>query len=195
MKFKNISIRYSLMLIIIPIFIIISEINYINLKNNILNNANIAINQSKHSVIDIINRTEENYELVSSYYDPVMKETMESFKNEYNNHKENLNEMKLKDIKEEHNNMVDLYLIDNNGIIDYSTFPKAVGIDFKQFPDFYKKLIEIKSAKEIEISKVTSELKTHELRKWEYLPTDDHKYILEVGIASKELKKYMIKYN
>jgi hypothetical protein len=55
MKFKIISIRYSLMLIIIiPILIIISEINYINLKSNILNNTNIAINQSKHSVIDTI---------------------------------------------------------------------------------------------------------------------------------------------
>ncbi|MCY6485753.1 diguanylate cyclase [Clostridium aestuarii] len=197
MKLKNISIRYSVMIImmaiIIPILLIITGINYFNLKSNILKNAFIVTNESKLSVIETINRTEKSYELVSSYYDHLMKESLNLFKDEYNKHKNDLESINFEEMKEKYNSLLDFYIIDKNGIIIYSTFPKALGIDFKQIPDFYENLTQIRKGNNIEISKVTSEIVTYELRKWGYSPTDDHEYILEVGLSSEELKKYIKK--
>ncbi|MCT4618382.1 MAG: diguanylate cyclase [Marinisporobacter sp.] len=197
MKLENISIRYSAMLIItmvvIPILLITTGINYFSLKSNILENASIATNQSKQLVVDTITTTEKNYELISSYYDPLMKESLKLFQKEYEEHKNDLDSINVQGLKEKYNYLLDFYIIDKNGIIIYSTFPKALGIDFKKFPDFYEKFTEIRKGNTIVISKVTSEIRTYELRKWGYAPVEDHEYVLEVGLSSEELKKYIKK--
>lgn len=176
-----------------PILIIIAAIGYINTKKNILYNANIAINQSKNSIINTIKLIEENYEFASSYYDPIMKEALEMFQKEYKKYNGNVSELNLNKMKEKYNGLLDFYIIDSSGIIRYSTFDAALGIDFKEEPEFYNQLTKVRNGNEIQISKVTSELRTYQLRKWGYCPTYDHKYVLEVGISAKELNKYIKK--
>ena len=83
MKLKDISIHYSAMLImiviIIPILIFTFVSNYINLKNDILKNTEIAVNQSRGFVLSSIKNTEKTYEFVSDYYDQVMIEGLDFF--------------------------------------------------------------------------------------------------------------------
>lgn len=71
--------------------------------------------------------------------------------------------------------------------------PQALGIDFKEFKDFYEILNKVREGDKIQISNVTSEIRTNQLRKWGYAPSYDHKYLLEVGLSSRELMKYIEK--
>ena len=195
MRLKDLSIRYTAMLtmglIIIPTVIITFMTNYFNFKNDIFKNADMVIEQSKYFIVDSIIRTEKDYELISSYYNPLMEDSLNDLKKDYEKYKNNLSQIDLYGMKEKYGNLLDFYIIDKNGVIIYSSFPAALGIDFKKFPDFYEKLNEIRKGNTMEISKVTSELKTRKLRKWGYIPTSDHEYILEVGVVSEAISKHI----
>jgi diguanylate cyclase (GGDEF)-like protein len=185
----------ALMLIVTPIYLIFSVINYTNTKDGIIYNSQLAVKQSEISIINTIKNTEKSYEFISSSYDKMMEESLNLFESEYERYNGDVSKIDLQSMKNKYNQYMDFYIINSDGIIIYSTFDTALGIDFKEIPDFYKKLNEIRLGDKMQISKVTSELQTDELRKWGYLPTKDHKYILETGIASQELRKYINKIN
>lgn len=182
-------------IMVVPILFLLSLIYYNYVNDCVLNNSQLIINQSTKSVVETIVNTEKSYELVSNNYNTMMAESLEDFNKEYEENIDDLSKIDMLTIKERYQNLLDLYIIDSDGIIVYSTFPTSLGIDFKEFPDFYENLTGIRKGNKVEISAVTSELRTNELRKWGYMPTKDHKYVLEVGIASNELEKYIKKLN
>lgn len=195
MRIQDISIRYSYMLIllviIVPVIFFLTISSYNAMKRGILANTHIANEQSKSNIINAIIMHEKAYELASSYYGNIMFTALEDFHQEYQMAAGNIAQVDLNRLKSSYANLMDFYIIDNQGIIVASTFDLVIGLDFKNTPGFYEQLTEIRLGKHTEISKVTADLRTHELRKWGYKPTGDHKYVLEVGIASAELKKYV----
>lgn len=196
-KLKDMSIRYSAMLILIfmlvPTIAIIFGINYFNVKKNILNNTDIAMNQSKYFITETITSTENNYEFISNHYALRMTESLKYFQKEYLKNKADLSKIDLEEMKRRYNNLLDFYIINKDGVIIYSTTPVSLGLDFKKYGFFYEALTKIRKGDKIEISNVTSEIGTNKLRKWGYAPTEDHEYVLEVGVSSDELMKYIKK--
>lgn len=196
-KLKNMPIRYSAMLIMVlitvPIFLITFGINYFNFKKDILKNTNIAIDQSKYFITETISNTQKNQEFISDQYTTIMVESLNFFQNEYIKNKNNIDQIDLQKMKKKYNDLLDFYIINKSGIIIYSSNPISFGIDFKNIKNFYKILDKIRQGNKIEISNVTLEIRTDKLRKWGYAPSEDHKYLLEVGVSSEELLKYMKK--
>ncbi|MFA6708785.1 MAG: hypothetical protein WCR79_03680 [Fusobacterium sp.] len=103
-KLNNMSIRYSAMLIMvlitIPIFLIAFGINYFNFKNDILENIDIAINQSKYFITETISNVEKNHEFISDQYSIKMTESLKYFQNEYIKNKDDLSKIDLQKMKE-----------------------------------------------------------------------------------------------
>ncbi|OFV71975.1 sensor domain-containing diguanylate cyclase [Acetobacterium wieringae] len=199
MKFRNLSIKYSMMIVLVaiitPLYFLFAMINYNSIRNGILNNTQLAINQTRINIIDTIISTEKSYELVSTYYDEMMAESLQLFNAEYETQKGNVSAIDLDAIKARYHNNLDLYIIDENGVIIRTTFPSALGIDFKTVPDFFKTLTELRQRHDPEISHVTTDLVTGELRKWGYIPTADHRYVLEVGISPGSLSQFITQLN
>jgi signal transduction histidine kinase/HAMP domain-containing protein len=78
----------------------------------------------------------------------------------------------------------DIYVIDENGVIIETTYGPEVGTDFKTIPYFYDYLTKIRNLSGFFPDRVVHELKgTGKFRKFAYMPTPDHKYILELGLA------------
>lgn len=194
-KLNNISIKYSfiiiLILIVTPLFLVISDIYYNEIKEGIIDNSKIAVAQSEETILNTIKITEKSYEFISVNYEDMMKECLAEFEEVYEENGRNIDEIDLEAIKNKYNNKMDLYVINQDGIIIFSTLPTALGIDFSTIPEFYTALEKMRLGSTIEISKVTTDLKTRELRKWGYMPTKDHEFILEVGINAAELAKYV----
>ncbi|WP_051355815.1 sensor domain-containing diguanylate cyclase [Acetobacterium malicum] len=199
MKFSNLSIKYSVMIllvcIIMPIYFLFAVINYNSIRNGILTNSQLAVNQSRINIIDTIINTEKSYELVSTYYDDMMAESLQQFNAAYEASGGDVSAIDLAAIKQSFQGHLDLYIIDENGVIIGTTFATALGIDFKTVPDFYQTLTELRLGHDPEISHVTTDLKTGELRKWGYIPTVDHRYVLEVGISPGALSQYVTQLN
>ena len=179
--------------IITPLFILFSWIYYFYITNGITQNAQRAVLQSQINVMDIIVTTEKSYEFVADSYDEIIRSSLLTFNEQYEMHGQDANKIDLQALKKRYGNKLDFYMVNKKGVITRTTFPLALGIDFSKFPEFFQSLDKIRRGDAIEISKVTSDLKTRELRKWGYLPTKDHQWLLEVGIDSTELRKYIKK--
>lgn len=85
----------------------------------------------------------------------------------------------------------DLYVIDAGGVIRYGTVPEVTGLDFSRYPDFFARLSEIREGDAFVADRVVRSVEnlsdasvSGRLRKFAYLPSPDHRYVLELGIQS-----------
>ena len=88
---------------------------------------------------------------------------------------------------------VDLYIFNSDGIIEYSTLPEMRGVDFRNYPDFYRELTRIRLGSEFAADPVVHSVQNASdttvkgtLRKFAYLPSPDHRYVFEIGVEKEE---------
>ncbi|NLV26020.1 MAG: PAS domain S-box protein [Methanomicrobiales archaeon] len=98
----------------------------------------------------------------------------------------NIDKMDLVQIRKEMNeqpDMIDLYIINESGVIIATTNSNDLFLNFtEKAPQFADYLDQIRKTKGFFPDEVTGELSGNEVRKWAYMPTPDHKYILEIGL-------------
>jgi serine phosphatase RsbU (regulator of sigma subunit) len=88
---------------------------------------------------------------------------------------------------------VNLYIFNKDGIIEYSTLPEVQGVDFRNYPDFYRELTRIRLGSDFAADPVVRSVQNASdmsvkgtLRKFAYLPSPDHRYVFEIGVESIE---------
>ena len=92
--------------------------------------------------------------------------------------------MDLAAVKTELGSDYDIYIIDEKGVIIQTTYGPELGMDFKTIPYFFDYLTRIRAMDGFFPDRVVHELKgTGKFRKYAYMPTADHRYILELGLA------------
>ena len=78
---------------------------------------------------------------------------------------------------------VDLYIINASGVIEYATYEPDIGIDFSIYPEFFEELTAIREGDAFVPDRSGSGVDhTQALRKFAYLPTPDHRYVLEMSL-------------
>lgn len=84
--------------------------------------------------------------------------------------------------------LIDVYVINADGIIVNTTFEKDLGIEtFEAFgPSFRKFIRRLLQTKGYEGGSFSPESKTDRLRKYSYRATGDRKYVIELGVYSDE---------
>jgi HAMP domain-containing protein len=83
----------------------------------------------------------------------------------------------------------DIYVIDESGTIVYTTYAPELGMDFKTIPSFYTYLTKIRTSEGFFPDRIVNELKGEgKFRKYAYMPTPDHRYVLELGFAGKSFE-------
>jgi Methyl-accepting chemotaxis protein len=79
---------------------------------------------------------------------------------------------------------MDLYVINASGVVEYTTFEPDRGLDFRtEIPYFYEYLTRIRLSDGFYPDRVVQEATTGNLRKYAYMPTPDHRYVLELGLT------------
>jgi two-component system, NarL family, sensor histidine kinase BarA len=117
-----------------------------------------------------------------------MREGFSPFLAEYERAGRDPAAMNLSHVKEQLGGTMDLYIICESGVVEYTTYPPDQGLDFSTIPDFYDRITEIQLGGEFAADRVVAELNTGQLRKYAYMPTPDHRYLLELGLAESEFK-------
>ncbi|MBP1928865.1 serine phosphatase RsbU (regulator of sigma subunit) [Methanolinea mesophila] len=86
---------------------------------------------------------------------------------------------------------LDLYAINESGVIVASTVPAVMGLDFQQYPDYYQSITRLREGSSFAADRVVRSIPSTEegtvtgtLRKFAYFPTPDHRYLLEMGLES-----------
>jgi PAS domain S-box-containing protein len=78
----------------------------------------------------------------------------------------------------------DIYIINASGVIVKTTYSPELGEDFRTIPYFYSYLTRIRNSSGFFPDRVVHELLgAGQFRKYAYMPTPDHRYVLELGLG------------
>lgn len=83
---------------------------------------------------------------------------------------------------------VDLYIVNASGVIEYTTYQPDIGVDFSKYPVFFEEFTRIRQEDAFVPDRSGSGVDhTEALRKFAYLPTPDHQYVLEMSLNMESL--------
>ncbi|MFZ7101738.1 MAG: sensor histidine kinase [Peptococcaceae bacterium] len=92
----------------------------------------------------------------------------------------------LDELKHEFNNF-DVYIIDSSLVVRKSTVPEDLGLDFQQFDVFAQLLKNRLNGREFAVDRLDMSANTNEIKKFSYMPTPDHRYLLELSVNASEI--------
>lgn len=188
-------LKYTLMgsflLLIIPILIAMSVSDYLNAKSDLESAYKMLQQQTESNILNAIKLVDAGHKVIESFIDKEMKDAFVTFIDAYQLSGRDPSKMDLKDIKRQLGGKMDLYIINADGIVEYTTYTKDLGLDFKRWPNLFSALTQIRKQGGFINGGFATEARTGVIRKYAYMPTPDRKYMLEFGLVSDEFANLM----
>ena len=185
-KSRSLSL-FILLFMITPVVcmgVLLTANDYIVTKNNFESEAHHFQFQTEQNIIEALHLTDTASNILDDSINDRMQKGLISVKTEYERSGRNPARMDLSSIQAGLGEGFDIYVIDKNGIIVATTYAPELGQDFKQIPYFYEYLSTIRNSTGFFPDRVVHELLgAGQYRKYAYMPTADHKYVLELGLA------------
>jgi PAS domain S-box-containing protein len=212
----------SIFAVILVLVIGITVVDYLNAETIMAENEKVLQEQTENQ-LDISFRTiDSGLKMFDNTLNRQMDQAFVLFMDEYERAGEDPARMDLKAVKDEIQKTVvtklathtspegsnttsnlipsaamDLYVINASGVVEYTTFAPDNGLNFRtSIPYFYEYLTEIRLSKGFFPDRVVQEATTGNLRKYAYMPTPDHQYVLELGLTESvfESERRQLKY-
>jgi PAS domain S-box-containing protein len=140
--------------------------------------------QTERNVVEALRLTDTATNILDNSLNDQMQEGLSKVNAEYERTDGDISRMNLETLQAELGAGFDIYIIDENGVIVETTYLPELGQDFKSVPYFYKYLTKIRNAEGFFPDRVVHELLgAGQYRKYAYMPTADHKYVLELGLG------------
>ncbi len=177
----------AILLAMAPVVYLISLSGYTGLRQELEADAGKLRDQTEYGVALAVNLVDAGLELFDDTLDRDMREGFVPFVAEYERAGRDPGAMDLVRVKEQLGGGMDLYVINEDGIIEYTTYPPELGYDFGEIPAFYDRITDIRLNGSFSADRVVPELTTGVLRKYAYLPSPDRRYLFELGFAEPEL--------
>nr|WP_320161443.1 PAS domain-containing protein [uncultured Methanoregula sp.] len=178
---------YILLFMIIPVIcigVLLTANDYFVTKNNFENEAHNLQFQTEENIDEALRLTDTASNILDDSINDRMQKGLVSVREEYNRSGHNPANMNLAGIQAGLGDGFDIYVIDESGVIVATTYAPELGQDFKQVPYFYDYLTKIRNSEGFFPDRVVHELLgAGQYRKFAYMPTADHKYVLELGLA------------
>ncbi len=150
---------------------------------------------TKNNAVESVWLVNTGLRLIDATMDPQLNRSLARVRDEYVKAGNDPGMMDLPQIRDriapDYPGKTDLYIFNADGILEYSTLPDVVGIDFRNYPDFYRELTRVRLGSDFAADAVVRSVENESdlsvggtLRKFAYLPTPDHRYVLEIGVDS-----------
>jgi len=128
----------------------------------------------------------------SSLFDTILNEKMKAglltLVEEYETAGRDPARMNITRVRQDLGPEYDVYIIDESGIIIQTTYGPELGMDFRSIPSFYQYLTKIRNREGFFPDRIVREFKgAGKFRKYAYMPTPDHRYVLELGLQGENL--------
>ena len=186
---------FHMLLVIIPILVALSVVDYMRAKSEIHSNYIHHREQAEKAILHAVKMAESAYDLYSKTLDERMRRSFGIFLQAYKEAGRDPSKMDLESLKQELGGKMDLYIIDENHVVRYSTYETDIGLAFENYPEFRQYLDEIRKGDSFATQRISTEVRTGQLRKFTYMPTPDHKYVLELGLISDEFTEIVQELN
>ncbi|MCU0628426.1 MAG: PAS domain S-box protein [Methanoregulaceae archaeon] len=170
-------------LTVIVVGITIGDLILVN--NNFQDNAELLRNETENNLIESVATIDNGLKLFDNTLNNKMQQGFVIFHQGYREAGGDPSLMNLTELKKEVGGEMDLYIINESGVIEYTTYTPELGLNFKEkIPYFYDYLMEIRTTDGFYPDRVVQESATGNLKKYAYYPTYDHRYILELGLSA-----------
>ncbi len=177
-------ILVAMLILIIVVIGLVTLNDYNNTKTMFEKNSQHLKQQTEQDIIITIKLTDESYDLYDSSLNEQMRNGFDVVLSEYQRVGGDPSAMNLTGIKHELGDQFDVYIINESGIIEFTSYEPERGLDFKTVPYFFAYLTRIRNSEGFFPDRIVGEQKGEgKLRKFAYMATPDHRYVLELGFA------------
>jgi len=195
-KGLNLSIGTKIMLVFFIIFTLLictcSIYGYTTEKDRLITSFSENIAQSETAITTVVTLVSRGTMVLSSIYDPSMGDALNRMDAAYTASGNEPAKMDLPllraAIQEDFTEKVHLYIIDKENVIIDTTDIPQMGADFSAYPAFAERLTAIREGTiYVDDPWEQSVLDPTLIRKYAYLPTADHRYILVISLFNEQL--------
>jgi PAS domain S-box-containing protein len=189
-NFRKTNRSFSFYLLIFMVFLIVCIVGLLTVNAYLFTKENFdreylnQETQTERNIEEALRLTDTATNIIDDTLNGQMKEGLEKVNAEYERVDGDPSRMDLAGLKAGMREEFDIYIIDENGIIVETTYSPERGQDFKSVPYFYNYLTTIRNAEGFFPDHAVHELLgTGQYRKYAYMPTADHRYVLELGVG------------
>jgi PAS domain S-box-containing protein len=173
---------------------ILSAVSYIDTKNNLEFSWEMSKNNLEHHLSDSLVLVSNGLRLFERTYDESLKEAFIPFIEAYNlsgGRPETIDLQKIKaGLSPALADRIDLYIINDDGIVINTTYPADMGLDFKKWPEVFPEITKIREGDHFQSDRAVIGFNSEKnVRKFAYLPTPDHKHLLELSIIIDDFRQ------
>ena len=179
--------HYLIVSIFILVLVLVTGIifvDYTNADTNFRTSERMLASQTENNLVNSIVITDKGLKLFDNSLNRQMEDAFTIFLEEYQRAGGDPSGMDLTALKSRLGGQMELYIINPEGVIEYTTYTPEMGLNFKTtIPYFYEYLSNIRNSSGFFPDRVVQESATGNLRKFAYMPTPDHRYVLELGLS------------
>jgi signal transduction histidine kinase/HAMP domain-containing protein len=183
-KDRSFSFLLLLYMVVLVLCIVgfITTNDYLYTKNNFERESQLLQVQTEQNIIEAMRLNDVIWNLYDESLNDQMKKGFISVMQEYHRAGDDPSLMNLAELKTSLGDNFDIYVINESGIIIKTTYAPELGLDFTQVPYFYEYLTKIRMSEGFFADRIVrDQLGAGKFRKFAYMPTPDHRYILELG--------------
>ncbi|MDV2480912.1 HAMP domain-containing histidine kinase [Methanoculleus sp. Wushi-C6] len=173
----------AILLIVIPAIGFLSVYDYVQAEARMTSDLATLQSVTEKSIRESITDTDAGLKLFDDSLNLRLQRGLTLFLEEYERAGGDPSQMDLFAIKRELGGDMDLYVINQSGVVEYTTYPPDQGLDFREMPEFYAEITRMRLGDEFFPDRVVYERATGQVRKYAYMPTPDHRYLLEIGLV------------
>ncbi|MGC9435938.1 MAG: sensor histidine kinase [Methanomicrobiales archaeon] len=172
----------SLLLLGAVLIATLTTFSYLESREDLVRNAGDMEDMTEAEIVQSLSLVDRGLKLFDETLNYRMQDGFDLFLAEYARSGNDPSRMDLTAVREEIGSNMDLYIIDEHGVIIRSTEESEIGLDFRKYPRFYSYITDIREGDSFVSDRVVRELSTGSLKKFAYMPTPDHRYLLELGL-------------
>jgi len=172
-----------MILLVVVLVTIMTIYDYFSLKNSIDSEFSSLQNQTEDTISAALRLDDSATTVLDDQLNRQMKDGFEVLFTEYNLSGENPEHMNLTSVQAALGTGYDIYIINESGVIVYTTYPAEQGVDFRSIPYFYAYLTKVRESEGFFPDRVVREIPDGRFMKYAYEPTPDHQYFMDLGYS------------
>ncbi len=172
--------RYIIILIVFFILIFLSYTDYQNTRQVIYSKYSAQHTVVEKSILNTIKHANITYQIVEKQLNKIMREYSLIMIDKYRNNPD-ISKWNLDQLQNQFTDY-EIYIIDSNFKIIETTFKPDLGMDFSTYPAFSQLLARRMQGDKFISDRMELSTNTGKIKKYSYIPTPDHRYLLELSI-------------
>ncbi|WP_343089333.1 HAMP domain-containing sensor histidine kinase [Methanocalculus natronophilus] len=155
--------------------------NYYQTKTHLEADVQKFQENTEFSLLQSMSLVDHGLLLFDQSLDHKLREPMDLFLLAYEESGGDPGRIDLEALKTSFGEGYELYIINSEGVIEYTTYPPDLLLDFSEVPWFFDHLTDIREGGVYVSDRLTFDLATGIDRKFVYHPTEDERYVLEIS--------------